>query len=78
MLNECDILARGLPLRASESGGGVIYCRDEPVCEVLESGGAGPPMGWVASPVGAATRREGRGVLRSTVWAAAVLGVEGA
>ena len=35
-------------------------------------------MGWEVPPVGAATRRAGRGVVRSTAWAAVVLGVEGA
>ena len=35
-------------------------------------------MGWEASPVEVATRREGRGVIRSTAWAVLVLGVEGA
>ena len=35
-------------------------------------------MGWEASPVEVARWRGGRGVVRSTAWAAPVLGVEGA
>ena len=35
-------------------------------------------MGWEVLPVGAAARQGGRGVVRSTAWAAVVLGVEGA
>ena len=78
MLKEGDILARGLPLRASESWGGRYSFLGRTRCEVSESGGAGPPMGWEASLVEAATRRGGRTVVRSTAWAVLVLVVEGA
>ena len=78
MLNECDILARGLPLRASESGGGVIHFRDDPVVKLRNQVGRGPPCVGRSGLLGAATRRGGRGVVRSTAWAVVVLGVEGA
>ena len=78
MLNECNILAMGLPLRASKSGGRYSF-PGRTRCEVLESGVAGPPSGWEASRlVEVVTRRGARGVVRSTPWAVLVLGVEGA
>ena len=33
MLNEGDALARGLPLRASKSGGGLIHYRGDPAAK---------------------------------------------
>ena len=38
----------------------------------------GPPMGWVALPVGVTTRREGREVVRSTARVVVASRVEGA
>ena len=78
MLNECDTLARGLPLRASKSGRGFIHFRDEPIMGLSASGGAEPRIGWAAQLVEVTPRREGRGVVSSTAWAVVASGVEGA
>ena len=43
MLNEGDVLARGLPLRASESGGGLNHYRGDPVAKYWELVGRGFP-----------------------------------
>ena len=48
MLNECNILARGLPLRASESGGGVNHYRGDPAVKFQNQ--AGRRLPWVGGP----------------------------